>query len=67
MNRYESTIEEWDDRSLVYLRHPGRVELVIAHPDGGKHIIVPVSKDQVIRLIADAAAYLPELLRERKE
>lgn len=61
----KSENERWDIRSLVYLRRPGRIELVIAQPDGGKRIVIPVSRDQVIRLIADAAAYLPELLREK--
>lgn len=61
--RQESTIEEWPASSLVYLRHPGHVELVLSDPETGRLIVVPVSTEQVVRLIADAATYLPALLR----
>lgn len=65
MPRHDTRNEEWPENSLVYLRKPGRAELCLVNPETRQLIVIPVSTEQVIRLAADAAGFLPWLLREK--
>lgn len=58
---------EWPERSIAYYRHEGSegLKLVVAQPDGGPCIVIPISAETVIRLTADGAGFLPAMLRER--